>query len=46
MKEEKILRLEITDKCNMNCSMCWSTKWNHTEMTWDELHKLIFEYAS
>ena len=33
----KVLRLEITDKCNLKCAMCWSTDWNHADLTFDEL---------
>ena len=28
----KVLRFEITDKCNLNCEMCWSTNWKHEDM--------------
>ena len=28
----RVLRFEITDKCNLNCEMCWSTNWKHEDM--------------
>lgn len=40
----KILRLEITDKCNLKCNMCWSTDWHHNDMTYEELEKIILDY--
>lgn len=40
----KVLRLEITDKCNLRCDMCWSTDWHHNDMPYGELEKIIFDY--
>lgn len=40
----KILRFEITDKCNQKCSMCWSTKWKHNDLKWENIEKIIYDY--
>jgi len=40
----KVLRLEITDKCNLRCDMCWSTDWHHNDMSYEELEKIILDY--
>lgn len=40
----KILRLEITDKCNLKCEMCWSCEWKHNDMQLDELKRIITDY--
>ncbi len=40
----KILRFEITDRCNLRCEMCWSTEWAHREMTYEQIEKIIMEY--
>lgn len=42
----KVLRFEITDKCNQNCDMCWSTSWKHVDMEWESVKKLIDDFAS
>ena len=39
-----ILRLEITDLCNLKCKMCWSKNWNHLEMEWRQLKKLVYNF--
>lgn len=31
--EDKILRFEITDRCNMRCDMCWSKEWKHNDLS-------------
>jgi len=41
----KVLRLEITDKCNYRCDMCWSKKWKHKDLEYFVLEKMIAEYA-
>lgn len=43
--KKKILRFEITDKCNQRCKMCWSTDWKHTDMEWKNIEKIILDYA-
>lgn len=35
----KVLRFEITDKCNLNCEMCWSTNWKHEDMEINTIKK-------
>ena len=40
----KVLRLEITDRCNLRCDMCWSTDWHHNDMSYEELEKIILDY--
>lgn len=42
----KILRFEITDKCNQKCSMCWSTEWKHNDLEWESVEKIIYDYNS
>lgn len=39
-----ILRLEVTDRCNLLCDMCWSSEWMHREMSWHSLRSLIYDY--
>lgn len=43
---EKVLRFEITDRCNQNCDMCWSNEWNHKEMKFSIIEKMLYDYAS
>ena len=39
-----ILRLEITDLCNLKCKMFCSKNWNHLEMEWRQLKKLVYNF--
>lgn len=39
-----VLRLEITDLCNLKCEMCWSKNWKHLEMEWKQLENLIYDF--
>ena len=39
-----VLRLEITDLCNLKCKMCWSGDWKHSEMSWGHLKKLVYNF--
>lgn len=41
----KILRLEITDKCNQKCKMCWSNNWKHNDMDWESIKNMIQNYS-
>lgn len=41
---DKILRLEITDKCNLKCNMCWSCDWKHEDLSYEKLEKIIIDY--
>lgn len=43
---DKILRFEITNRCNLQCAMCWSTKWTHREMTYEQIERIIIEYQA
>lgn len=40
----KVLRFEITDRCNLRCWMCWSTNWKHLDMTYTEIERIILNY--
>lgn len=42
--KDKILRFEITDKCNMKCAMCWSKEWKHEDLDDDKLKKIIYDF--
>ena len=42
----KILRFEITDKCNQKCDMCWSTDWEHKDLEWPFVEKMIIDYSN
>lgn len=42
----KVLRFEITDKCNQKCNMCWSTDWKHCDMSWENIKQTILDYAN
>jgi hypothetical protein len=39
--KKRILRFEITDKCNQRCNMCWSLDWTHKDMDWEYIEKMI-----
>lgn len=41
---KKILRFEITDKCNQKCNMCWSTDWKHNDLKWENIEKIVYDY--
>ena len=41
----KVLRFEITDKCNLNCEMCWSTNWKHEDMEMNTIKKIIEDFS-
>lgn len=41
---KKILRFEITDKCNQRCKMCWSNDWKHEELDWKTTKKMIYDF--
>lgn len=43
---EKILRFELTDNCNLRCSMCWSRSWTHKEMKYDQIKRIILDFKS
>lgn len=42
----RILRLELTDKCNLKCEMCWSSNWKHSDMSFENLKRIIIDYKS
>lgn len=42
---EKILRFEITDKCNLKCDICWSTEWTHRDLPTEDIVDLIECFA-
>ena len=41
----RVLRFEITDKCNLNCEMCWSTNWKHEDMEMTTIKKIIEDFS-
>ena len=41
---KKVLRFEITDKCNQRCKMCWSNDWKHEELDWEIVEKMINDF--
>lgn len=43
--KKRILRFEITDKCNQRCNMCWSLDWTHKDMDWEYIEKMILDYS-
>lgn len=44
--QNKILRFEITDRCNMRCKMCWSKDWKHKDLEQEEVEKLIYNFKN
>lgn len=44
--KDKILRFEITDKCNLKCEMCWSKEWNHQEISKEKVEEIICNFKS
>lgn len=42
--KDKILRFEITDRCNMKCKMCWSKEWKHQDLERKKNEKLIYDF--
>ena len=44
--KDKILRFEITDRCNMKCDMCWSKDWKHNDLSDKKVAKIIYDNSS
>lgn len=42
--KNKILRFEITDKCNMRCDMCWSKDWKHHDLSAEKVIEIIYDF--
>lgn len=42
--KDKILRFEITDRCNMKCDMCWSKDWKHNDLSDKKVAKTIYDF--
>ena len=42
--KDKILRFEITDRCNMRCDMCWSKEWKHNDLSDKKVEKIIYDF--
>ena len=42
--KDKILRFEITDRCNMRCDMCWSKEWTHNDLSGKKVEKIIYDF--
>lgn len=42
--KDKILRFEITDRCNMRCNMCWSKEWKHNDLSDKKVEKIIYDF--
>lgn len=44
--QNKILRFEITDRCNMRCQMCWSKDWKHQDLDKQKVEELIYDFKN
>ena len=44
--KDKILRFEITDRCNMRCDMCWSKEWTHNDLSGKKVEKIIYYFKT
>ena len=42
--KDKILRFEITDRCNMRCDMCWSKEWTHNDLSGKKVEKILYDF--
>ena len=44
--ENKILRFEITDRCNLKCDMCWSKEWKHNDLSDEKVAQIIYDFKA
>lgn len=44
--QNKILRFEITDRCNLRCEMCWSKEWKHNDLSAEKVAQIIYDFKA